>query len=114
MGLTDLAQNMTVYKMQDANNNRFPTFWGPGFDWTPQMDTGGTGMIGLQDMLLQTNGNASRTIRLLPAWPSNWTADFKLSAPFNTTVEGTVSGGNFTKLTVTPSERMADVIIGQG
>ncbi len=32
-------------------------FWGPGYDWTPDHNWGGSGMIGLQEMLLQTNGN---------------------------------------------------------
>jgi hypothetical protein len=69
-------------------------------------------MIGLQEMLLQTYNNESHGLRLIPAWPSNWTVDFKLHAPFNTTVEGRVQGGKFQELVVTPNERMADVIIG--
>lgn len=76
------------------------------------MDTGGTGMIALQDMLMQTYGNESRTIRMLPAWPGNWTADFKLRAPFETIVEGTVKNGELVRLDVDPPERRKDVIIG--
>lgn len=45
----------------------------------------GNGEIGLQEMLMQTNG---REILLLPAWPKDWEADFKLHAPYETTVEG--------------------------
>ena len=114
MGLTKMAQNVTVLKMKDNPVNRFPTFWGPGFDWTPQMDTGGTGMIALQEMLMQTYGNGSRTIRMLPAWPEEWAADFKLRAPFNTTVKGRVEGGKLTKLNVDPASRRSDVVIGKG
>lgn len=69
-------------------------------------------MIGLQEMLLQTYGNESRTLRVLPAWPNDWDVDFKLNAPFKTTVEGTFKDGNLTTLKVTPTERMADVVIG--
>ena len=112
MGLTDMARNITTLKLQDSNAHRFPTFWGPGFDWTPEMDMGGTGMIALQEMLMQTYGNASRTIRLLPAWPIEWTADFKLRAPFNTTVEGRVERGKLVRLAVEPLERRGDVVIG--
>lgn len=112
MGLTDMAQNLTTWKLRDSPTNRFPTFWGPGFDWTPEMDQGGTGMIALQDMLMQTYGNESRTIRMLPAWPANWTADFKLRAPFRTTVKGRVEQGQLVTLNVDPPERMADVIFG--
>lgn len=113
MGLTEMAQNVTTLKLQDSPVNRFPTFWGPGFDWTPQMDTGGTGMIALQEMIMQTYGNGSRTIRLVPAWPKNWTAEFKLHAPFNTVVEGRVEGGKLARLSVDPPERRKDVIMGK-
>ena len=112
IGLTKMAQNLTTLKLRDSETNRFPTFWGPGFDWTPEMDTGGTGMIALQDMLMQTYGNESRTIRMLPAWPGNWTANFKLRAPFETTVEGRVENGELIRLDVSPEERRKDVIIG--
>ena len=35
---------------------RFPAFWGPGYDWAPDHNWGGSGMIGLQEMLLQAVG----------------------------------------------------------
>lgn len=65
-------------------------------------------MITLQEMLMQTNG---RKILLLPAWPEDWTADFKLHASFNTTVEGHVERGRVTQLTVVPKERKKDVVV---
>ena len=112
MGLTSMAQNLTTLKLRDSETNRFPSFWGPGFDWTPEMDQGGTGMIALQDMLMQTFGNKSRTIRLLPAWPEDWTAEFRLRAPFQTIVEGRVENGELVRLSVDPPERREDVVIG--
>ena len=72
------------------------------------MDNGGDGMITLQLMLMQTDG---RRIQLLPAWPANWTADFKLHAPLETTVEGHVEGGKVTRLVVTPPARAKDVVV---
>ena len=39
----------------------------------------------LQAMLIQTEGSK---IFLLPAWPSDWNADFKVHAPAKTTIEG--------------------------
>ena len=113
MGLTDMAKNVTTLKMQDSQLNRFPAFWGPGLDWTPQMDSGGTGMAALQEMVLQTYGNNSKEIRVAPSWPSDWTVDFKLHAPFNTTVEGHVEGGQVSGVVVEPSSRMGDVVMGQ-
>ena len=51
-----------------------------------------------------------KKIRLLPAWPKGWDADFKLNAPYNTTVEGTVENGKLINLKVIPQSRMADVV----
>jgi hypothetical protein len=62
----------------------------------------------LQLMLLQSEG---RKMYLLPAWPKNWNANFKLHAPLNTIVEGVVRGGKVESLKVTPLERRADVIL---
>jgi hypothetical protein len=65
-------------------------------------------MITLQMMLMQTDG---RRIQLLPAWPHEWTADFKLHAPYKTVVEGHVENGKVSRLHVTPASRAADVVI---
>jgi hypothetical protein len=65
-------------------------------------------MIGLQEMLMQTDGEK---IHLLPAWPEDWDGSFKLYAPYSTTVEATVKAGSIVSLKVTPQEREKDVII---
>jgi hypothetical protein len=65
-------------------------------------------MTGLQEMLMQTPG---RKIYLLPAWPKDWNVDFKLHAPYQTVVEGTVRSGKVESLKVTPEERRKDVTI---
>lgn len=107
MGLTDEAKNITLKKLSDSQR-RFPTFWGPGHDWVPDHNWGGSGMIGLQEMLMQTvNGK----IYVLPAWPKDWDVDFKLHAPDNTTVECIYRNGAIEKLTVSPSSRMKDVVL---
>jgi alpha-L-fucosidase 2 len=59
-------------------------------------------------MLMQTDG---KRIDLLPAWPKDWTADFKLHAPYQTTIEAHVANGKITHLLVTPSSRAKDVVI---
>ena len=107
LGLTQEAAELTLLKFKDGPH-RFPSFWGPGFDWTPDHNWGGSAMIGLQEMLLQTDG---RKIYLLPSWPNNWNVHFKLHAPYNTTVEAVVKEGKIITLTVTPESRAADVII---
>jgi hypothetical protein len=63
-------------------------------------------MITLQSMLLQSDG---RRILLLPSWPKDWDADFRLHAPDRTIVEGHVKNGKLTELRVWPKERERDV-----
>jgi len=92
----------------DDSPRRFPTFWGPGHDWVPDHNWGGSGMIGLQEMLMQTLGD---DIRLLPAWLKDWDVDFKLHAPHKTTVEGRVHNGKLVDLKVTPASRRKKVIL---
>jgi hypothetical protein len=77
----------------------------------PDHNWGGSGMIGVQEMLLQTDG---RKIYLLPAWPKDWQVNFKLHAPYNTVVEGQVVGGKITALRVTPQQRRKDVVLPPG
>ncbi|MDD5704923.1 MAG: DUF5703 domain-containing protein [Kiritimatiellae bacterium] len=83
--------------------------WGCGNDETPDLDHGGGGQIALQAMLLQCEG---RKMILFPAWPKEWDVEFKLHAPFQTTVEGVLRGGTLERLTVTPPERRRDLVKG--
>ncbi|SEJ65617.1 hypothetical protein SAMN05216327_11583 [Dyadobacter sp. SG02] len=106
LGLTEEAAALTIKKLQDSGR-RFPAFWGPGHDWVPDHNWGGSGMIGLQEMLMQTHGDS---IYLLPAWPDDWDVQFKLHAPKNTVVEGEWKEGKIVKLKVTPEYRRNDVI----
>jgi hypothetical protein len=107
LGLTSEAKDLIIKKLSDAKF-RFPTFWGPGLDWAPDHNWGGSGMIALQDMMLQAAG---KKIYLLPAWPADWDADIKLHAPYNTTVEAIIKNGKVVKLKVTPQARAKDVIV---
>ena len=107
MGMLEEAAAFNILKLENSQR-RFPTFWGPGLDWVPDHNWGGSGMIGLQEMLMQTIG---RRILLLPAWPAGWNCDFKLHAPYETIVEGQVLEGQIKNLIVTPKERLKDVEI---
>ena len=106
LGLTSEAASLTVKKLADGPR-RFPAFWGPGFDWTPDHNWGGSGMVGLQEMLLQTDG---KKIFLFPAWPAEWNVHFKLYAPYSTTVEAELKAGKLVSLKVQPEERRGDII----
>ncbi len=100
-----VVNNFTAFDSSIA----FPGFWKDGFDYAPDEDNGGNAELALQWMLMQCEG---RTIRLLPAWPAGWDADFKLHAPFQTTVAGKVRNGKITDLSINPPDRRADVVIG--
>ena len=112
LGDTALAQQLNTAKM-DNSPFRFPTFWPHDIDWAPDHNWGGSGMIGLQEMVMQTHSLPGQPgkIRILPAWPSAWDVDFKLHAPQQTVIEGTLVSGHLEKLTVTPEPRMRDVQI---
>jgi hypothetical protein len=106
LGLIEDAAKLTTAKLKDSGR-RFPAFWGPGFDWVPDHNWGGSGMIGLQEMLMQVDG---KKIYLCPAWPKDWNVHFKLYAPYQTTVEGTLKDGKLIDLKVLPELRKADII----
>ena len=101
------AYKYNMEKLKDSKR-RFPTFWGPGHDWVPDHNWGGSVMLGLQEMLLQTVGN---TINVLPGWPQGKDVHFKLHAPRNTVVEVDYRNGKILKLVVSPSSRSKDVIV---
>jgi hypothetical protein len=107
LGDVKLARDLNTRKMNDGPY-RFPAFWPADIDWAPDHNWGGCGMIGMQEMLMQTHGEK---IRLMPAWPEDWDVDFKLHAPNKTTVEGKVRSGRTTLLNVIPKERQKDVVI---
>lgn len=106
LGLSREAFDLTMQKFKDGPR-RFPAFWGPGFDWVPDHNWGGSAMIGLQEMLLQTNGDS---ILLFAAWPENIDVHFKLHATKNTTVEVWLKQGKMMHLKVLPEARKKDVV----
>jgi len=108
LGLTDEAQKAVETAFNSYGNQRFKWFWSKNSDWIPDMDNGGGGMESLQLMVLQCDG---RRIQLIPAWPGAWTADFKLHAPYQTTVQGHIENGKITHLQVTPESRTKDVVV---
>jgi len=113
MGETVKAADFTLKKLLHPGL-RFPAFYytqyigGGSFCHPPDHDHGGVAMTALQEMLMQTDG---KRILLGPAWPADWDCDFKLHAPYRTTVEGKVTGGKIVVTKVTPESRRKDIEI---
>lgn len=111
LGLAEEAAAMVAARAAAvAGDFRFPAMWGPNFDWIPDQDHGSNTMTALQRMILQPAGDR---ILLLPAWPRQWNASFKLHAPKNTTIEARVQDGKVLDLKITPESRRKDVVICQ-
>jgi hypothetical protein len=115
LGLTQEARDYVVTNATDRSpigrpvvEPRFPAFWGPNFDWTPDQCHGSVTLIALQRMLMLCDGN---DIQLLPAWPQEWDVTFKLHAPQQTTIECVYRNGKIEKLNVSPASRRKDVIL---
>lgn len=108
LGLAEQAQKDLIGRAKTKHvGSRFPAFWGPNMDWIPDQDHGGVLMKTFQSMILQSEGEK---IFLLPAWPKDWNAEFKLHAPYKTIVEGRVENGNLIDLKVTPESRRKDIV----
>lgn len=116
LGWPDEAKKRAIYKLSNmvAPQARFPAFFGPGHDWLPDHNWGGSGMVGLQEMLMAADPYGDGKIYLLPAWPKDWDVDFKLYAPQNTIIEAIVRNGKIVSLNVSPKSREKDVIITAG
>ena len=108
LGLTEEAKGAAIAEFTNYGEQRFKWFWKSAHDYIADMDNGGSGMITLQNMLMQADGDK---IQLLPAWPKDWTADFKLHGPKNTIIKGHVENGQLSGLEVFPKSRQADVIV---
>lgn len=110
--LPEESRRRVIYKLgnQEAPQSRFPAFFGPGHDWIPDHNWGGSGMVGLQEMLLAAEPGVKGKIHLFPSWPADWDVDFKLYAPGKTIVECSYKNGKIEKLKVTPQEREKDIV----
>ena len=111
LGLKEEAFRLNAQKFL-AHPYRFPAFWGPGFDWMPDLNWGGSAMIGLQEMLLQEDRQGN--IIILPAWPEGKDIWFRLWASGNRLVEVTYTNGQVTKYKVNGEEICAGMSCPKG
>ena len=113
LGLADEAAANVRAKLGNTHKNfRYPTFWGPNFDWVPDQCHGSNLLTTVQEMLLQSRPDG--TIVLLPAWPKSWDARFRLHGAGGTQVTAEVRGGALVSLEVEPPANRARVTVAEG
>lgn len=107
LGMTEEAKegllNRVKGKIEEAS---FPTYWQSFYDSEPCQDHAGGLLHSLQVMLLQCEG---KDMMLFPAWPKEWDVDFKLHAPYQTTIEGRLRSGVLEEIVVSPESRRGDL-----
>ena len=104
LGLTEEARRMVTESFSIWDKNfRFPAFWGPNYDWTPDQDHGSVAVNALQRMLIQYENDK---VHLFPAWPKEWDVKFKVNAPGNTTIEGVYENGKVVRIMAAPENKI--------
>jgi alpha-L-fucosidase 2 len=89
LGLSKEAANFAGINFSASHPHfRWPATWGPNYDWVPDQDHGSVAMTALQNMLVQSD---DQSVFLLPAWPENWDAEFKLHSRDNLVIRGRYS-----------------------
>ena len=112
LGLADEAAANVRAKLGNTHRNfRYPTFWGPNFDWVPDQCHGSNLLTTVQEMLLQSRPDG--TIVLLPAWPKSWDARFRLHGAAGTQVTAEVRGGALVSLEVDPPANLSRVRVSE-
>lgn len=102
LGLTDVAKKGVIENFSTKHQgSRFPSFWGPNYDWLPDQDHGSVTVRALQNMLIQTE---SEKTWLFPAWPVEWDVQFKVHIPGKKTIEGSYSKEKGVKITSKPGD----------
>ena len=103
------AQSGLIKRFSHASPQcRFPVYGVRMPDSCPDFDHFGAGAAALQRMIVQEAGDK---IVLLPAWPANWDADFKLHLREQTTIVGTVANGQLVDWSASHESRKQDGVI---
>ena len=110
VGLTGSVQKEVVWALnRPVPEQRFPGFFKSTHDGIPDVQHSSVAATALQRMILQDLGDK---MILVPAWPKEWNANFKLYAKKNTIIQGKIVNGAIQDLEVFPKERKKDVYVG--
>ena len=95
MGDAEEARRHLMKKVNAVDEDiRFPSFWRPGSDYTPDLDNGGVLALAMQYMVLNCIDGKEM---ILPALPQGWSVDFKLRTPECRSVRVISEGGEIVK-----------------
>lgn len=95
MGDAEEARRHLMKKVNAVDEEiRFPSFWRPGSDYTPDLDNGGVLALAMQYMVLNCIDGKEM---ILPALPQGWSVDFKLRTPECRSVRVISEGGEIVK-----------------
>jgi hypothetical protein len=109
LGLADSTAEVLVRSaLANDARFRFPVYYGPNYDYTPDQDHASVMMKTLQSMIIQSE---DERILLLPAFPKDWNVKFKLHGTKKTIVEAEFSKGRPRSLSVTPPSRAPSVAV---
>jgi hypothetical protein len=108
-GRASEAADGLVHRFRTASPMcRFPLYGREGPDSCPDFDHFGSGSVALQRMLVQEAGDK---ILLLPAWPADWDAEFKLHLRRGTVLCGSIKDGALVNWEIQPPTRKGDVVV---
>eukprot|EP01001_Neometanema_parovale_P007003 NODE_332_length_2657_cov_50.772691_g312_i0.p1 GENE.NODE_332_length_2657_cov_50.772691_g312_i0~~NODE_332_length_2657_cov_50.772691_g312_i0.p1 ORF type:complete len:832 (-),score=157.15 NODE_332_length_2657_cov_50.772691_g312_i0:160-2604(-) len=111
LGEAAIAHNMIVERARTspAVGYRFPAFAPHEQDYEPSADHFANMNSALNWMILQPADDSAGSAILFGAWPCHWDVEFKLLAPMNTVVEGSLKDGKLASLKVTPVSRTSNI-----
>ena len=104
LGLTGTAQSLVTQNFL-ASSLRFPGFYGPNNDWTPDQCHPNVASIALQRMLIQVDGEQ---VEFFPAWPTDWDVEFRQFGP-----NGMIFMGDYENGAVKWMDPTADGLLSQ-
>ena len=106
LGRAKDAQSMVVVRASygPAPGYRFPAFLQKLENYAPGIDHLSVHNNAVVYMLLQQDDSITHNVTILPAWPCDWDVTFKLHAPLQTIITGSVTNGKV-QYKVSPDSR---------
>jgi hypothetical protein len=104
----EAAKGLVTRARKASKLCRFPMWGDESPDSCPDFDQLGAGSVALQRMIVQEEAGK---IVLLPAWPANWDADFKLHLARGAVLTGVVKNGKLAAWDVQPESRRKEVVV---